>query len=371
MKLRHIWLIVWKEFIQLRRDPLLLRLLFIMPVVQLIVFGYVVSADVTHLPTALVDLDHSAVSRQLDGNFSSSGYFEIKRRPTSEPELRDLIDRGEVAVAIVIPEGSQARLDQGEVAPIGVVVDGSDSQSASVGTSYATRIIAEFNERRINELAGPAPGVDARVRVLYNPTLATVNTMIPGLVASIMMISVMGVMSQAVVKERELGTLEQVLVTPITPGEYVAGKIIPYSVLGAAQSLLVSLLGVWWFAVPFNGSVTIVTLGMALYMLTCVGMGLLISLMSHTRQQAQQMVTFIFIPTFVLSGFVFPIESMPALVIPITKMIPLTWALEVLRGVFVKGAGFGALAIPLIVLAAYAAGLFGVAVALLHRRLSD
>lgn len=374
MNPRHVRLLIWKEFVQLRRDPMLLRLIFVMPIMQMLLFGYVVAAQVQHLPTAVVDLDRSPVSRGLDASFAASDYFDIRYRPSDETELRPLLDRGQAQVAIVIPAGTQARLDRGEQAGIGIIVEGSDNQTASIGKSYATRIIAEANTARVaatGRSGAGAPGIDARVRVVYNQSLVTLNSMIPGLIAAIVMISIMVIMSQAVVKERESGTLEQMFNTPITRGEYLAGKTLPYAVLASGQALLVALVGALWFQVPFRGSVAVAVLGLFLFLLTCLGLGLLISLVSHTRHQAQQTIMFVSLPMMILSGFIFPIQSMPEAIQPFTKLIPLTWALQVMRGVFIKGSGVDALATPLLVLAGFAVVVFGAAVVVMQRRLAE
>jgi ABC-2 type transport system permease protein len=373
MSAKRIRLIIWKEFLQLRRDPLLLRLLLIMPVLQLIFFGYVVGADVKNLRTAVVDLDHSAVSRRLEQSFSSSGYFRIQAHPASERDLQALLDRGDVAVAIVIPEGTADRLERGETTSLGIVVDGADSKTASVASGYAAQIVQDYNQQRIADmgvdLAGP--GLDARVRVMFNPTLAAVNTMIPGLIATILMISMMSIMSQSVVRERERGTLEQMFVTPIGRGEYLIGKITPYVMVAIVQMTLVALVGRYWFRVPFYGQLSVVFVGLLLFMFTAIGLGLLVSLVSRTRQQAQQTVMFILIPTMVLSGFIFPIESMPPPVVPLTYIIPLRYALVVLRGAFIKGSGFSALAGPLLAMAAFSTVIFTIAVTRFSKRLAD
>lgn len=373
MRGRRILLLIWKEFIQLRRDPLLLRLLLIMPVIQLILFGYVVAADVTNLPTAVVDLDHTAVSRQLESSFSSSGYFVVDAHPSAETDLQSLLDRGDVKVALVIPEGTEAALTRGESTSVGIIVDGSDSKVASVASGYAAQIVAEFNQRRLTSqgLIIATPGIDARVRVMYNPTLRAVNAMIPSLIVAILMISVMAIMSQAVVRERERGTLEQMFVTPISRGEYLIGKVTPYTLVAVVQMSLVALVGRYWFKVPFNGHFGVVAVGLLLFMLTSIGLGLLVSLISRTRHQAQQAVMFIMIPVMVLSGFIFPIDSMPAAIVPITYLIPLRYAIVVMRAAFTKGSGFAALAPELIAMAFFALLVFGVAVASFRKRLSE
>ncbi len=206
---------------------------------------------------------------------------------------------------------------------------------------------------------------------MFNPTLSAVNTMIPGLMATILLISMMSIMAQAVVRERERGTLEQMFVTPIGRGEYLIGKVTPYVVVASVQIATVALVGRLWFRVPFNGQVSVVVVGLLLFMFTAIGMGLLVSLVSHTRQQAQQTVMFILIPMMVLSGFIFPIESMPPAVVPITYFIPLRYAITVLRGAFIKGSGFEALAVPMLAMAVFSAVVFGVAVASFSKRLSD
>jgi ABC-2 type transport system permease protein len=370
---KRVRLLIWKEFTQLRRDPLLVRLLLLMPVLQLIMFGYVVAVDVRHLSTAVVDLDQTVASRALTDAFSGSGYFTITQRPASESDLQPLLDRGTVQVAVVIPAGTQDRLNRGETTHIGIIVDGSDSQISAVGSGYASQIISQFNADRMTELGADvaAPSVDAQIRVMFNPSLDPINTMIPGLIATIMMISLMAIMSQAVVKERESGTLEQMFVTPIKAGEYLIGKLTPYALLATVQMLIVAGVGTFWFGVPFNGNVWVVITGLALFMLTCIGLGLLVSLISHTRQQAQQAMMFIMIPTMVLSGFIFPIDSMPAVIQPLTNVIPLTFAVRVLRGAFVKGSDFAALAPSLLALAGFAAVIFTASIIATKRRIAE
>lgn len=373
MNWRRYRLIVWKEFVQFRRDRLLLPLVFVMPILQLLMFGYVVAADVTNLPTAVVDYDRTATSHAIQESFASSDYFRIVARPDSEMSLQKLIDSTTVQVAIVIPKGAEASLAKGETVPVGIVVDGADSKTASVASGYAAQIIASFNQKRIDSKIGryQVPGLDARVRVVFNPSMKAVNAMIPGLIATILMISILSIMSQSVVRERARGTLEQMMVTPISRGEYLLGKITPYVVIATVQMSFVALIGRWWFRVPFNGNFLTVVLGLTLFAFTSIGLGLLISLVSRTQHQAQQMAMFYLIPTMVLSGFMFPIESMPPEIVPLTYFIPLRYALVVLRGAFLKGAGIADLAVPLAAMAAIAVGVFGIAVARFSKRLSD
>jgi ABC-2 type transport system permease protein len=372
MNPRRLRLIMWKELLQLRRDRLLLPLIFIMPIMFVIMFGYVVGSDVRDLPTAVLDHDQTATSRRIVDAFSSSGYFVIGERPSSEASLQPLIDSGKAKVAIVIERGTESALARGETVPLGVIVDGADSKTASVASGYAAEIAAAF-DKRLLEAAGLASGgpiIDARVRVAFNPSLKTVNAMVPGLVCAILMLSIMVIMSQAVVRERARGTLEQMMVTPITRAEYLTGKVLPYVLIATVQMTFVVLIGRYWFNVPFNGSVWTVALGLVLFTLTSIGMGLLISLVSRTQQQAQQTVMFIMIPTMVLSGFIFPIESMPAAIVPLTYLIPLRYALVVLRGAFLKGSSVFDLWQPLLAMAIFGVVIFGLAVSRFQKRLA-
>jgi ABC-2 type transport system permease protein len=373
MKRRRLGLIMWKEFIQLRRDPLLLRLIFIMPVLQLLLFGYVVGADVHNLRMAVVDNDQTNMSRQLVQAFSSSGYFVIAARPSSENSLRALIDGGQIQVGLVIDRGTENNVLRGRTAPVGIVVDGADSKTASVASGYAAQIIAEFNRRQLGlaALQAKGPSIDGQVRVVFNPTLKAVNSMIPGLIAFIILISIASVMSQAVVRERARGTLEQMFVTPMTRGEYLLGKVLPYALVATIQAAVVALVGTLWFHVPFYGNLLTVVVGLGLFMMTAIGIGLLVSLVSRTQQQAQQTVIFILLPTMILSGFVFPIEAMPAAIVPLTYFIPLRYALVVLRGAFLKGASIAEMWQPLLAMLAFAVVIFGIAVASFSKRLSE
>jgi len=373
MKWSRMKLLVWKELLQLRRDRMLLPLVFIQPVLMLLMFGYVVGSDVSNIPTAVVDQDRTSLSREFARAFENTGYFDIKAHPAEESAVRPLMDANNIEMAIMIPPGFQAGMERGEQVPVQIIVDGVDSKTASVASGYASRVIADFTQRRI-ELTGLVPdtaGIDARVRVLFNPTLRSVNAMIPSLVAYILMLASMALMAQAVVRERERGTLEQMFVTPITRGEYLFGKLTPYVLLSVAQIVAVMAVGVLWFRVPFNGSVLVIGAGMALFMFTTLGQGLIISTLARNRHQAQQLTMFLLIPTMVLSGFIFPIESMPRAIVPLTYLIPLRYAVIVLRSNFMKGSDFVALWPEFAAMAAFAIAIFGFAVARFQKRLSD
>jgi ABC-2 type transport system permease protein len=373
MSLKRIALLVWKEFTQFGRDPLLPQLVLIMPILQLVMFGYVVGADVRNIPTAIVDQDRTAVSRQLTEAFTSSGYFVVQAHPSDERAVRTMMDRGDVQVAVLLPPGMSRDLERGGQVPVEIIVDGSDSKTASVASGYAAQIVASYNRQRLARLGfvQGAPGIDTRVRVLFNPSLRAVNAMVPGLAAFIMMLSVTAVMSQAVVKERERGTLEQMFVTPITRTEYLIGKVLPYIIISTIQVTVVMLVGIYWFNVPFNGTIAGIGVGLVLFLFTGIGMGLFVSTVSRTRQQSQQATMFILIPTMVLSGFIFPIESMPAPIVPLTYLIPLRYILVVLRSNWMKGTGFEALWPQYVAMAAFSLLVFGGALARFHKQLAD
>jgi ABC-2 type transport system permease protein len=369
----RVRLLIWKEFLQLARDPILLRMLIIMPIAQLLLLGYVVSADIKDISMAVVDLDHSPVSRTLTQSFSASGFFEIKEQLATESDIQPLLDDGKALIAVVIAKGTGAEVDAGRVAPIAIVVDGSNAQVSTVASSYAAQIVQAYNAQLASSYGsvGGVPQIDAKVRVVANPTLATVNAMIPGLVSLIMMLSLMVVMSMAVVRERESGTLEQMFVTPILPGEYLAGKVVPYALIATAQALFIGVLGSWWFGVPFVGNALVLMVGLLLFLLVCIGLGLLISLISSNRQQAQQAVVFTLIPSIVLSGWVFPIDSMPPTLSWVSQLLPLTHMIEILRSTFMKATDFIDMAVPLLALTTFAVIFFTSAIFATHRRLRE
>jgi ABC-2 type transport system permease protein len=372
--LRRTRLVMWKESLQLLRDRALIPLLFIAPILQLIMFGYVVGADVRNLPTAVVDQDGTPYSRMVSQAFTASDYFTVVARPSTEADIRPLMDANQVGVAIIIPRGFENGVKQGRRMPVEVVVDASDSRTSQVAQGYSAAILGQLGSKLVpvsQAAAVKTGGIDAQVRVLFNPSVRSVNVMVPGLIAFVLLISATSIMSQSVVRERERGTLEQLFVTPINRWEYLLGKMLPYVVVSIVQITVVFLVGTLWFRVPFNGSLLVVGSAAFLFMLTSLGLGLLVSTISRTRQQAQQAVMFILLPSMVLSGFVFPIESMPPAIQPITYLIPLRYVLIALRSNFLKGSGFVDLWPQFVAMAVFATVIFVFAVLRFHKRLSD
>ncbi|HEY5506022.1 MAG TPA: ABC transporter permease, partial [Coriobacteriia bacterium] len=310
MSWRRIRTLIWKEFTQIRRDRSMLPILFIMPIVQLVMFGYVVGSDVRNLNLAVLDQDNSVQSHRIVEAFTSSGYFTVTARPASDAQLKDDLDGGQAIIAITIPKGLATSIKEKRATQIGVIVDGSDSRTSQVAAGYSSGVLAnlsaEFYPQQGAKPGAAVPGVNTQVRVLYNPTLRAVNTMVPALLALIIMMSTQNLMSQAIVKERERGTLEQLFVTPIAKADYLLGKLLPYAAIGVMQVVVTFVVGMLWFQVPFNGNLLLIGGGLLLFMLSALGLGMIISLMSRTRQQAQQTSMFLQMPSMMLSGFMFP-----------------------------------------------------------------
>jgi ABC-2 type transport system permease protein len=364
MSAARIKLLIRQEFARLRRDRLLLGMLIAMPILQLILFGYVVSAGITPLRTAVVDLDHSAVSAQVTQAFENSGHFVLAEHPAGESELRPVLDNGEIRIAVVIPEMTAERLSSGETTEIGSVVDGSNYPLSQVAVAYASSIVASLDTG-----SDTGAGIDAQVQ--FSPEIPSANTMIPGLVAAILMLSLTMVMSIAVARDRESGSLEPLAGTPIRSGEYLIGKVTPYAGAAILQLLITTVGGCLWFQVPFNGNLLIAVIGLLLFLLLSAGTGLLISLLWPDRTRAHQALVFLMILAIVLSGFLFPIDSMPAHIGWISNLIPLTHALTVLRGSFEQDAGWPAMVQPLLILLGFAVLIFGSAVAATRKRMED
>jgi len=376
MSIRRIWLLVWKEFTQLLRDRSMIPLIFIMPVVQLVLFGYVIGTDVKDLRTAFLDHDGTTASQQVIDGFASSGYFVSVARPTDDAGVRRALDGNVAQVAVIIPSGFGDMVSRGQATQLSVIVDGSDAKTASVAQGYAGSIVADLSGKLyprpgVKPGAAAPVGLDARVRVLFNPTMRAVNTMVPALLAFILMMSTQNLISQSIVKERERGTLEQLFVTPIGRAEYLIGKLLPYVAVAITQILIVFTVGTLWFKVPFAGSVAVLGVGLGLFMITALGQGMLISLMSRTRYQAQQANVFLMVPSMMLSGFVFPLSSMPAVLIPLTYLIPLRYVLVIVRSNFVKGSGFMDLWPQFLAMIIFSVAIFGLGLTRFQKRLSD
>ncbi len=339
-----------KEFIQIFRDPKIKGVIFVMPMVQLMVFGYAVTTDVRNVATAVYDQDNSVASRELVARFAGSGYFEVVEYVRDDHRARELLDRGRVVALIHMKRGFHEDLTAGRTARLQVIVDGTDSTTAGIVLDYSTRIAADFSEevlvRRLQRLRGtalPAASLDLRTRAWFNENLESRNFYVPGVIAIIVMLITLMLTSMAVVREKEIGTMEQIMVTPITPMEFILGKTVPFAFIGFADVVLVTVVGVFWFEVPIRGSLMLLFAATALYLMTTLGAGLLISTISQTQQQAMMSTFFFFFPAVLLSGFMFPIANMPRVIQWLTYLNPLRYFLVIVRGIFLKGVGPGVL----------------------------
>lgn len=333
-----------KEFIQVFRDRRMKAIVFVTPVLQLLMFGYAVTTDIRSISTAFYDLDNSYESREIARRLESSGYFEIKYRPESPKEFKDLIDRGKALCAVQINGGFSGDLNKGVPAELQIIVDGTDSNTATVAMDYANRIIVQYvKESAAGKVRIKPAAIDLRTRAWYNPDLRSRNYNVPGVIAIIIMLTCLLLTSMAVVREREIGTMEQLMVTPIKSIELMLGKTIPFALIGFFDVFLVTLVGVFWFDIPIKGSLLLLTGSTAVYLLSVLGIGLFISTISRTQQQAM-MATFLFyIPAVLLSGFMFPVKNMPEVIQYATYINPLRYFLVIIRGIFLKGNGIGIL----------------------------
>ena len=337
-RIRHM---VRKEFIQVLRDKRLRFFIVVPPVVQLLVFGYVVTMDVNVVPTVIVDRDRTAASRDFARRFTASGYFIVTAAAETELEVRSVLDRGDAVCAVQIDAGFARDLRRGKPAAVQVVLDGTDSNTASVVMGYVNQIAEQYSFDRVDRAAAVALApVDLRVRAWYNPDLRSKNYNVPGVMATVITLLCLMLTSMSVVREREMGTMEQLMVSPLRPLELMLGKTIPFAIISVIDMLLVTVVGVYWFQVPIKGSLFVLFTGTSLYLLSVLGIGLFISTFARTQQQALMATILFYMPNILLSGFVFPIKNMPELFQVMTYGIPLRYFLVIIRGVFLKGVGF-------------------------------
>jgi ABC-2 type transport system permease protein len=339
-----------KEFLQVLRDIRMRGTVFLLPIIQVLVFGYAVTTDVKQVATAVYDLDNTVASRDLISRFAGSGYFEVVEHVYDEERARALLDHSAVRLVLRINSGFQADLEAGRVAQVQALLDGTDSNTAGIVLNYSNQVVSQANfdalVKRVTRALGTfrRPGqVDLQARTWFNENLESRNFFVPGVIALIVTLVTLMLTSIAVVREYEIGTIEQIMVTPIRPIEFILGKTVPFALIGFADVLVITLVGVYWFEVPIRGSVPLLLLATGLYLLTSLGVGLLISTISRTQQQALMTTFLFFSPAILLSGFVFPIANMPTVVQWLTYLNPLRYFLVIIRGIFLKGIGLNIL----------------------------
>jgi ABC-2 type transport system permease protein len=348
---RRVLFLIWKELIELREDPRLFGVVIVAPILQLVMLGYAATTDIRNVPVIVADADRSTASRDLIERFRASRNFSVVDVVTGLNEIDPYLERGRVWMAVAIPAGYGETIGAGRPAAVQVVADGSDSNSANIGLGYATNLIATYAQQLAassparGELAGgarsiPAGEITPRIRIWFNPELESRDFMIPGILALLLLVVTTNLSSMGIVRERELGTLEQLNVTPLRRWELIVGKLLPYGLVGMIDVLLVLAVAIGWFQVPLRGSIWLLLALTVVYLLTTLGLGLFVSTISSTQQQAMMTSMFFFLmPMMYLSGFVFPIENMPAVIQPITYLIPLRYYLVILRSIFLKGVG--------------------------------
>jgi len=348
-----------KEFIQVFRDPRMRIVLFVLPALQTVIFGYAVNMDVKNIPTAIFDRDNSSESRELAATMASSGYFRIVRQIGSDDEARRLLDRGSVRLVLEIRHGFSEQLKRGETVPVQALLDGSDSNTAGIIIGYLGRLATDYNSRLQSahaiRLMGQPPRigrVELASRAWFNPNLESPPFYVPAVITNILFVITMLLSSLAIVREKEIGTIEQVIVTPIRKGEFILGKTLPFVLIGYIDVFLISAVGALVFDTPVRGSLWLLFFATTLFLMSSLGIGLLISTVSQTQQQAMMSAFFIIFPAMLLSGFAFPIENMPEPAQWLTLLNPLRYYLVIIRGIFLKGVGLGILWPQLAALAA-------------------
>jgi ABC-2 type transport system permease protein len=408
--------IIRKEFIQVLRDPRMRAMLIFPPLIQLLIFGYAVNLDVDNAKIAWMDQDRTPESRQLLSEFEGSGRFVIEATPDSDQAMQHLMDRGLVDGVVRVLPGFARDIERGRTTSVQVLLDGSNSNTASLVSGYAAQTIARYsaevvarqqrasmiglttapmigstaagNESPSNasgdgggnstsstsqqapqQMSQPAPDIVSRSRVWFNPDLRSRNYFIPGVIVNIITIVTLSLTAMAIVREKEIGTMEQLMVTPIRPVELILGKTLPFVLVGFWDMLLVLGASLLLFHIPFRGSFGLLLLSTLLFLLTTLGAGLFISTVARTQQQAMMATSIFFQPFFMLSGFTFPIRNMPQLAQWLTYLNPVRFFMEIVRGVFLQGAGFQALWPQMATLAVFGVTILGLSISRFHKQL--
>jgi len=364
--------LVRKEFIVLFRDERNRRVMVVAPIIMLLLFGYVVNYDIKNIRVALIDQAHTSESRKFIETFSGNKIFMIKSYLQDPKELEQLLLMGKVDLGIKIAPDMGSRIRKGETAAVEILVDGSMSNMASIRIAYTMLILETFNQNLIKEIKGRDINygrIDARIRTWYNPNLDSQHFFIPGIVAFVVMLISLLLTSIAVIKEREQGTMEQLIVTPLKAAELIIGKTLPYIVISVVQMIVVTIIAKFWFSIPIAGSLVLLFFATCLFLLSTMGVGLFISTVSSTQQQAMMTTFFFILPFFMLSGFVFPIANMPLGVQWLTYLNPLRYFLMIIRGIFLKGVGLHVLWPQYLAMAVIGLILFAGAIGRFHKRL--
>ncbi len=365
--MRRVGVLVWKELIELRQDRDLFGIVILAPILQLFMLGYAATTDVRDVPVVVADGDRSTASRDLLARFDASPNFTIVDVVSSPNDVDQYLERGRAWVALAIPPGYGEGLARATPQALQVIADGSDANSTNVALGYATNLIAGY-QQEIAAARTPAraatAAIEPRVRVWFNSRLDSREFMIPGVLALLLLVVTTNLSSMGIVREKELGTLEQLNVTPLRRWELILGKLLPYALVGIVDVCLVIAVALLWFQVPLRGSVVLLFALTLVYLMSTLGLGLFVSTISSTQQQAMMTTIFFFLmPMIYLSGFIFPIENMPAVIQPLTYLLPLRYFLVILRSIFLKGVGLETLWPDALALAAWGIGILSLAIA--------
>lgn len=368
---------------QALREPRMRVVLFLPPIMQLIIFGYAVNLDVESAHLAWMDQDHTPASRELLADFQGSGRFLVTALPESERDVQNLLDRGDVQLVVRVLPGFARNMERGRTPGVQILVDGTNSNTASLVSSYASQIVADYSSRVMNgqqngmmlARGAPAPvnmampNLTASTRVWFNPDLKSRNYFVPGVIVNIIMLVTLSLTALAIAREKEIGTMEQLMVTPIRPIELMLGKTLPFALFGLFDVVLVVSAAMLLFHIPFRGNPFLLLGAAMVFLLTTLGSGLFISTISNTQQQAMMTTTLFTLPAFMLSGFVFPIRNMPVAVQYLTYLNPLRYFMEIVRGIFLKGAGLPVLWPNVLALLIYGVAIVWLSAVRFHKRL--
>lgn len=366
-----------KEFLQLKRDKRMLPLIFLAPILQLIIIGYAITFDVKNIPFVVCDLDRSDESRNFIESFKSSGYFTLTATVFNQKEIDFYLDKSLATIAIVIPKDFSSKINKGEKSDIQILVDGSDAYSANVSLSYITGLTFNFNKKILikyfDQRGRPITFVkiDPEIRVWYNPELKSSNYFVPGIIGLLLTIMTLILTSMAIVKEKEYGTHEQLIVTPIRKFELIIGKLIPFTIIGFIEVLLVIAAAFIFFDIELKGSLLLLLISCIPFLFSTLGLGMLVSTISRTQQQAMMLAVFlIMLPFLYLSGFTFPIENMPPIIQFASNFIPLKYFLIIIRSIFLKGSGIAELWDEMLIMLAIGLVVFTLSVLVFRKQLS-
>jgi ABC-2 type transport system permease protein len=368
--------LIRKEFIQILRDPRTLILVLVMPVMQLFLLGYAATNDVRNVPLAVYNQDPGPEARALLDAYRSADYFSLAYEVNSEQQLRDLIDGGQARAGLIIPPNYGDQLQGGEVAQVAFILDGSDPTTAAtalsaaqaIGQQQATQVLSERLARR-GQSTAVQPPIEVRTQVWYNPDMVSAYFMIPGVIGMILYFITTVLTATAIVRERERGTIEQLIVTPIRSWELVVGKLLPYVILAFLNTLEVLFIGALWFKVPIRGSMVLILTLSGLFLASSLGIGLLVSTIANTQQEAMLTVMMTMLPSIFLSGFFFPLEAMPKVMQWISYLVPLRYYLFIIRTLLLKGVGANMLKGEIIALAIFGSAIMVAAALRFHKRL--